>query len=74
MCILNLTTRPSNNLKHLRLDQGLTDPVSTGIRNLNDLAKTLKKKRIAAGALTLASTEIKFIIDKETQTPEDVQM
>jgi exosome complex exonuclease DIS3/RRP44 len=48
--------------------------VSTGIRNLNDLAKTLKKKRIAAGALTLASTEIKFIIDKETQTPEDVQM
>jgi exosome complex exonuclease DIS3/RRP44 len=67
-------TRYRCDVHPLRLDQGLTDPVSAGIRGLNELAKKLKQKRIDAGALTLASTEIKFIIDKETQAPEDVQM
>lgn len=57
-----------------RLDQGLTDPVTSSIRNLNELAKILKQKRLDAGALSLASTEIKFILNKETQQPEDVAM
>lgn len=39
-------------------DKSRTDPLSEGLRGLNDLAKILKQKRIDAGALTLASPEV----------------
>jgi exosome complex exonuclease DIS3/RRP44 len=44
------------------------------IRMLNFLAKQLKKKRVDAGALTLASTDVRFIKDEENQDPVDVEM
>lgn len=57
-----------------RIDEGLTDPVTVSMRNLNNLAKILKQKRLDAGALSLASSEIKFILEKESQAPTDVAM
>lgn len=45
-----------------------------GLRHLMRLSKLLRAKRIAAGALQLASPEVKFKIDTETHNPLDVGM
>eukprot|EP01117_Protostelium_nocturnum_P014512 TRINITY_DN5529_c0_g1_i2.p1 TRINITY_DN5529_c0_g1~~TRINITY_DN5529_c0_g1_i2.p1 ORF type:complete len:923 (+),score=171.48 TRINITY_DN5529_c0_g1_i2:291-3059(+) len=50
------------------------DEISQGLRMMNILAKKIKKRRIDKGALELASTEVKFIRDQETQEPLDVEM
>ena len=39
-------------------DTNRVDPLSEGLRGLNELAKKLKQQRIEAGALTLASPEV----------------
>lgn len=45
----------------MRLDDStLTDPLTVSIRLLNSLAKKLKAKRMAAGALDLASPEVRI--------------
>lgn len=49
------------------------DDTAVSLRNLNQLAKKLKAKRIEAGALTLASPEIRFEVDSETHDPIQVQ-
>lgn len=41
---------------------------------MNRLAKILRARRAAAGALQLASPEVKFEIDRETHDPLDVGM
>lgn len=38
------------------------------------MAKELKRQRNQAGALTLASTQVKFSFDEETHNPSDVRM
>jgi exosome complex exonuclease DIS3/RRP44 len=43
------------------------------VKRLNSLARILRKRRIAAGALTLASPEVKFVLDSESLNPTDVQ-
>jgi exosome complex exonuclease DIS3/RRP44 len=48
--------------------------ITQGIRNLNFIAKTLKKQRVEAGALSLASNQVKFSFDEETHNPSDVRM
>ena len=48
--------------------------LAEGIRNLNRIAKHLKQKRIEAGALILASNEMKFNLDNETNTINDICM
>ncbi|XJO75197.1 hypothetical protein BDV3_005914 [Batrachochytrium dendrobatidis] len=55
-------------------DVKMTDPVSTGIRILNSLAKQLRAKRMAAGALTLASPEVRFKMQNDSQDPVDVEL
>lgn len=45
-----------------------------GIRGLNSLAKKLRAKRMEAGALMLASTEVKFVLDADSSDPLDVQV
>ncbi|RKP01318.1 hypothetical protein CXG81DRAFT_12153 [Caulochytrium protostelioides] len=56
-------------------DTSMNDTLSTNVRLLNQLAKALRKRRIAAGAVTLASPEVKFRLDdKEQQDPVDVEM
>ncbi|XP_034175685.2 exosome complex exonuclease RRP44-like protein Dis3 [Osmia lignaria lignaria] len=49
------------------------EPVATSLRNLNSLAKKLKKRRLENGALVLASPEIRFEVDSETHDPIDVE-
>lgn len=45
----------------------INDSVAQSLRQLNKLAKLLNKKRMEKGALVLASPEIRFQIDGETQ-------
>lgn len=59
----------------LRIDDNRqNDEITISLRNLNMLAKKLKQKRIANGALTLASPAVKFIKDEETQNPVDIEL
>ncbi|XP_027903296.1 exosome complex exonuclease RRP44 homolog A [Vigna unguiculata] len=55
-------------------DSRLKDPITTGLRNMNSLAKKMRLRRIERGALTLASAEVKFQIDTETHDPLDIGM
>ncbi|KAG8908746.1 exosome catalytic subunit dis3 [Tulasnella sp. 403] len=55
-------------------DRSLTDPLTNSIRLLNSLAIKLKQKRMAAGALNLASPEIKIhLASAESSDPVDVE-
>ncbi|XP_071531275.1 exosome complex exonuclease RRP44 [Panulirus ornatus] len=53
-------------------DPNMQDNVTNSLRNLNMLAKQLKTKRVNAGALVLASMEVKFHIDPDTDTVVDI--
>ncbi|KAI9142132.1 exosome complex exonuclease RRP44 [Paraphysoderma sedebokerense] len=55
-------------------DERLQDDLTKGIRVLNQLAKKLRAKRIARGALTLASPEVRFKLEGDAQDPVDVEM
>ncbi|KAI9002338.1 hypothetical protein BC832DRAFT_561272 [Gaertneriomyces semiglobifer] len=55
-------------------DPTLQDPVTIGIKALNALAKKLRGRRIQAGALTLASPEVRFKLEDDQQDPVDVEM
>jgi exosome complex exonuclease DIS3/RRP44 len=50
-------------------DSSQTDTLTESLRGLNYLAKKLKQKRLGAGALTLASVEVRFHLDSETADP-----
>ena len=52
----------------------MQDPISVSVRRLNDLSKHLRRRRMEDGALTLASPEVKFQRDRETQDPIDVDI
>jgi len=49
------------------------DIKACAVKRLNSLAKILRRRRIDAGALTLASPEVKFVLDSESLNPTDVQ-
>ena len=46
--------------------------VAQSVLLLNKLARILRQRRIDMGALTLASPEVRFKLDQETQNPTDV--
>jgi exosome complex exonuclease DIS3/RRP44 len=54
-----------------RIDNVSSDSseLTESIRRLNHIAKLLRGKRFAAGALELASNEVKFELDSETRDP-----
>ena len=54
-------------------DPKMSDSITSSLRNLNLLAKTLKQSRLDNGALTLASPEVRFEVDSETHDPVDLQ-
>ncbi|TBU24927.1 RNB-domain-containing protein [Dichomitus squalens] len=55
-------------------DPGLSDELTESIRLLNDLARKLREQRMAAGALNLASPEVKIQLDSpESSDPVDVE-
>ncbi len=43
------------------------------VKRLASLARKFRARRISAGALTLASPEVKFVLDSESLNPTDVQ-
>ena len=55
-------------------DPKMNDSISLGVKALNGLAKKLRAKRIAKGALTLASPEVRFKLENDSQDPVDVGM
>lgn len=55
-------------------DLRMTDNISKSIRILNNLAKKLRKRRMERGALTLASPEVRFNLENDSQDPVDVEM
>ncbi|KAL2912650.1 exosome catalytic subunit dis3 [Polyrhizophydium stewartii] len=55
-------------------DPKMTDSVSMSIKALNMLAKKLRARRMAAGALTLASPEVRFRMENDSQDPVDVEL
>ena len=54
-------------------DKKMQDSLTKSLRNLLSLSKKLKEKRRKAGALSLASSEIRFNLDTETHDPIGVQ-
>lgn len=52
-----------------RSDQSV---MTKSLRGLMKIARVLRAKRMQAGALTLASPELKFKLDNESQNPTDV--
>uniref|UniRef100_A0A060SYB3 Ribosomal RNA-processing protein 44 n=1 Tax=Blastobotrys adeninivorans TaxID=409370 RepID=A0A060SYB3_BLAAD len=55
-------------------DQKNQDDLTKGMRALLRLSKILKQKRIDAGALNLASPEVKVHVDSETADPGEVEI
>lgn len=49
------------------------DVQASAVKRLAKLARKFRKRRIDAGALTLASPEVKFVLDSESLNPTDVQ-
>ena len=49
-------------------------PLANDLRRINRCARALRARRVEAGALTLASPEVRFELDKETSDPLDVGM
>jgi len=49
------------------------DRQACAVKGLAKLARLFRKRRIEAGALTLASPEVKFVLDSESLNPTDVQ-
>lgn len=58
----------------LHSPSSLDDPLTNGIRLLNSIAIKLRAKRMAAGALNLASPEVKIHMESsESSDPVDVE-
>lgn len=55
-------------------DKSQQDPLTLGMRILLKLSKKLKQKRLEAGALNLASPEVKVHTDSETSDPNQVEI
>ncbi|XBW35779.1 hypothetical protein QEN19_001351 [Hanseniaspora menglaensis] len=55
-------------------DKSLNDELTLGMRNLLKLSKLLKQQRLDAGALNLASPEVKVHMDSETADANDVEI
>eukprot|EP00466_Bigelowiella_natans_P006573 jgi/Bigna1/135277/aug1.28_g9985 len=56
-------------------DDTAKGPVAFALKNLNRIAKVLRvARRRENGALTLASPQIRFVLDSESQKPQDAEM
>ncbi|XP_017777502.1 PREDICTED: exosome complex exonuclease RRP44 [Nicrophorus vespilloides] len=54
-------------------DKHQVHSIAQSLRNLNSLAKILKRGRLDKGALVLASPEVKILMDSETHDPISVE-
>ena len=70
-----MSVRPIRSIQcFFPVHRSLTDELTESIRLLNSLARKLKAGRMAAGALNLASPEVKIQLDSsESSDPVDVE-
>lgn len=69
--IAALTYQQAQSLIDQPKDEG--DIQAGAVKRLSSLARKFRSRRIQAGALTLASPEVKFVLDSESLNPTDVQ-
>jgi len=55
-------------------DEKDVSEIAQSLRRLLKLSKIFKERRVQAGALVLASSEVRFDVDSETADPVDVQV
>lgn len=55
-------------------DSNATGDLPDNVRMLNRIARVLRQRRIDAGALSLASQEVRFKLDNDSHDPTDVEM
>ncbi|CAM9533622.1 unnamed protein product [Discosporangium mesarthrocarpum] len=73
--IIHSVAALSYNEAQIMLDNPSAGDTNTQtVKQLNRLSKIFRKRRLEAGALTLASPEVRFVLDSESQNPTDVQM
>ncbi|KAL8936280.1 MAG: hypothetical protein Q9211_004263 [Gyalolechia sp. 1 TL-2023] len=73
-CVIRSREAFSYEQAQLRIDdRSQTDELTQGMRALLMLSKKLKKKRMDAGALNLASPEVRVQTESETSDPVDVK-
>ena len=70
--IAALTYQQAQNL--IDKPDDIDDVQACAVKSLASLARKLRVRRIAAGALTLASPEVRFVLDSESLNPTDVQV
>ena len=71
--IAALTYQQAQSLIDRPDDAGGDEDVEIQAGAVKRLARLFRKRRIEAGALTLASPEVKFVLDSESLNPTDVQ-
>jgi exosome complex exonuclease DIS3/RRP44 len=59
--------------EHIRQEDDAIDGIARDCRRLNHLARKLKARRLAAGALTLSSPQAKFVLDESREQPTDLE-
>lgn len=63
----NNTNKISKEISLSGLDKTISKKVSESIIYINDLAKKLRKKRLAKGSISFNKTEVKFILNKKKE-------
>lgn len=71
--IAALTYQQAQAMIDLPESESRNDVQVGAVKRLASIARKLRKRRIDAGALTLASPEVKFVLDSESLNPTDVQ-
>ena len=71
--IAALTYQQAQSLIDKPDDSCKNDIQAGAVKRLASLARKFRSRRINAGALTLASPEVKFVLDSESLNPTDVQ-
>eukprot|EP00804_Cyclotella_cryptica_P007007 CCRYP_007129-RA/>CCRYP_007129-RA protein AED:0.06 eAED:0.06 QI:292/1/1/1/1/1/3/31/1093 len=71
--IAALTYQQAQSLIDKPEKQCQNDIQAGAVKRLASLARKFRSRRIKAGALTLASPEVKFVLDSESLNPTDVQ-
>jgi exosome complex exonuclease DIS3/RRP44 len=55
-------------------DANMNDELTVSIRNLNKLAKIMRKERRERGSIVLSSPEVRFKLEHDSQDPVDLEL
>ena len=71
--VASLTYQQGQNFIDMPAEEARGNVVAEAVKRLVVLSRKFRKKRLESGALTLASPEVKFVLDDESLNPTDVQ-